>query len=247
VRKHESAGVWQVLPMLLAAVLLTLGIAMFLSGTNKPAEIIQPVIVVFGGMLASLLVTFAPAQLWQALQVALLRGVYGGTSPGDMITAMLNVCDICRRDGLLGVAEVRSNNPDVEMACQLVGDAATQTSIQFNLDRRLAAEHLFHRMVADVFVFAIVFAVLMGALGTLLRVLEAASTGLTGSTALPAVIGISVAILLCVLLGRLRGAHSRALMVTELAYRAASMILEDNNVQRLRSQLVSLVPPGLQR
>ena len=32
-----------------------------------------------------------------------------------------------------------------------------------------------------------------------------------------------------------------------LAYRGASIILEDNNVQRLRGRLAALVPPGLRR
>jgi len=56
--------------------------------------VVQPVIVVFGGTLVSLLVTFSLPQLAQALQSALERGIRGGTAPQDMIRAMLKVCDM---------------------------------------------------------------------------------------------------------------------------------------------------------
>ena len=48
VSKHDSVEMWQLIPLVLAAMLLTIGLAMFMSGTQHPVEIIQPVIVVFG-------------------------------------------------------------------------------------------------------------------------------------------------------------------------------------------------------
>jgi hypothetical protein len=52
---------------------------------------------------------------------------------------------------------------------------------------------------------------------------------------------------MCILIGRLRSAHLRELVITELAYRGGAMILDDNNVQRLRTRLALLVPAGLRR
>ncbi len=246
VRKLETVEVWQVIPLLLAALLLTIGLAMFMSGISQPVDVIQPVIVVFGGTLAALLVTFPLPQLVQALQIALMRGVRGGTAPAEMIRAMLKICDISRRDGLLGVAEVRSNSDEVEEACHLIGDAATESMIRFSLDRRQEAERTFSQMTSDVFLFTAVYATLIGILGSLVRIVSSDPAELTGTTALPFVCGISLAILMSVLIGRLRAAHLRELVVVEIAYRGAAIILEDNNVQRLRSRLARLVPLGLQ-
>jgi chemotaxis protein MotA len=244
VRKQQSIEVWLVIPLLFAAACLTVGLAMYLSGTEHPSDVVQPVIVVFGGTLAVLLVTFPMAQLNQALQAAVTRGLRGGTAPSEMIRAMMKVCDISRREGLLGVADVRSNSIDVEQACHLIGDAATEPKIQFSLDRRLTAEKMFHQMTCDVFFFTGLYAVLMGLLGSLIRLATTDQVSVSFA-ALPFVIGVSLAILMGILIGRLRSVHIREMVVVDIAYQGAAIVLDDNNVQRLRSRLAELVPQGL--
>ena len=248
-RKSESVEIWQVLPLVVATVLLTVGLSMFLSDTVELVDVIRPVIVVFGGTLVALLVTFPLSQLSQALQTALVRGVRGGSSPLEMIRAMMKVCDVSRRDGLLGVADVRSNSGQVEEVCHLIGDAAEDSVIRFHLERRLESERIYNRMTADVFLFTAIFAVLSGLLGSLIHYVSPGieRTEFSGATVVPFVCGVSLAMLLCILIGRLRAAHVRELVTTEIAYRGASIILEDNDVQRLRGRLVPLVPPGLRR
>ena len=241
----------QVVPLVLAALMLTVGLAMFLGGTVEPMDVVRPVIVVFGGTLVALLVTFPVAQLTQALQIALARGVRGGNSPEEMIRAMMKICDISRRDGLLGVAEIRSSSWEVEQVCHLIGDAADEDAIRFGLERRQSAERLYNHMTADVFLFTAIYAVLIGILGSLIHFAAPAepAAGIAGAVSggaiLPFVCGVSLAILMGILLGRLRSAHARELVATEIAYRGATIILEDNNVQRLRARLMTLVPPGL--
>ena len=247
VRKSESVDIWQTLPLVLATVLLTVGLSMFLSDTVELVDVVRPVIVVFGGTLVALLVTFPLPQLSQALQTALVRGVRGGSSPVEMIRAMMAVCEVSRRDGLLGVADVRSSSPQVEDACHLIGEAAEDSIIRFRLERSLEAERTYNRMTTDVFVFTAIFAALSGLLGSLIHFVSPSlgSAEFSGQTVVPFVCGVSLAMLLCILVGRLRAAHVRELVTAEIAYRGASIILEDNNVQRLRGRLVPLVPPGL--
>ena len=85
VRKYDSVEVWQVIPLILAAAMLTVGLAMYMSGTENLVDVVQPVIVVFGGTLAALLLTFSTGQIGQALQIALVRGclLYTSPSPRD--------------------------------------------------------------------------------------------------------------------------------------------------------------------
>lgn len=219
---------------------------MFLSGTQSPADVIQPVIVVLGGALAAVLLTFPLPQITESLKVALARGIRGGTRPSEMIRAMAKICDVSRRDGLLGVGEIRSNSEAVEDVCMLISDAAREPAIRFNLERQLASERAFHQMISDVFVATALYALLMGALASLIQFGSMDKGVVTGAqVALPFVIAGSLAMLLGILLGRLRAAHLRELVVMEIAYSGATLMLEDNNVQRLRGRLALLVPPGL--
>jgi chemotaxis protein MotA len=245
VRKQTSVEIWQVIPLILAAALLTIGLSMFLSGTEKLIDVVQPVIVVFGGALVGLLLTFSTSHLGQALQTALVRGIRGGSAPVTMIKAMLKVCEVSRRDGLLGVADIRSNSDQVEEVCCLIGDASDEQSIRFALERRMASERRYHQMSVDVFVFTGIYAVLIGMLGSLLLYVSPAQGSLGSAVVLPFVCGISLAILMCILVGRLRTAHLREQLMVEIAYKTASIILEDNNVQHLRSRLGLLVTSGL--
>jgi len=100
-------------------------------------------------------------------------------------------------------------------------------------------------MTSDIFLFTAAYAVVMGALASLIQ-FATADEVLNGSKiVLPFVIGGSLAMLMGVLLGRLRAAHLKELVVMEIAFCGAVMLLEDNNVQRLRGRLAVLVPPGL--
>jgi len=245
VRKQQSVEIWQVIPLILAAALLSIGLAMFLSGTEDLVDVVQPVIVVFGGALAALLLTFSTTHIGQALQLALVRGIRGGTAPQAMIRAMLKICDVSRRDGLLGVAEIRSNSIQLEEVCCLIGDAADENAFRFALERRFATERRTHQQATDVFWFTALYAVLIGMLGSLLLFVSPADDVVNGAIVLPFVCGISLAILICILIGRLRAAHLRELIISEIAYRGATIILEDNNIQRLRSRLSLLATSGL--
>ena len=244
VHKHDTAELWQIIPLLLAAVLLTIGLAMFMSGVQHAVDLVQSIIVVFGGTLVALLITFPLSQLTHALQFAVQRGVRGGNSPEDMARAMLKVCDVSRREGLLGVAEVRSSSIEVEQVCHLIGDAARESDIQHRWSRSQASEHMVHQLAVDVFAFTVIYALLIGALASIVRMVSAEADILTGVNVLPFVSGVSLSILTTMLIGRLRSVHMRELTVVDIAYRSASIILEDNNVQRLRARLIGLIPRG---
>ncbi|MFK7891830.1 MAG: hypothetical protein AB8B63_13525 [Granulosicoccus sp.] len=231
----------QIIPLILAAVLFTIGLAMFLGGTSNLIDIARPATVVFGGTVVGLLVTFPASRILQSWQIALERAVYGGTEPVEMVRALIRVCDISRRDGLLGVSEIRSNSVELEEVCHLIGDAAETPTIQFALERRLAAEYLHHRMVADVFVFSALYALLIGLLGSVLLVFATENMS-PQLSALPFVCGASFALIMTILTARLRSSHFRELVVLEIAYRGASIILEDNNAQRLYARLLRFLP-----
>jgi len=239
----------QVIALIVAAALLTIGLAVFLSGTENGSDLVQPVIVVFGGTVVALLATFPLGQLGVALQNAVNRGIRGGTAPEEMIRAMMKVCDVSRRDGLVGVAEVRTNSESLADICHLISQAAEEEHIQFQLDKQRTGERVSHRMTADVFIFTGIYASLIGALGSVIRAVssstQTAGAESLGIVVLPLICGVTLTLLMTILIGRLRTAHLREIMVIDIAYQGAAIILEDNNVQRLRNRLALLVPGGI--
>lgn len=245
VRREQSINLMQLIPLVLAAMLVTVGLAMVLSDARNILDVIQSVIVVFGGATAGLLLSFPLGQIVSALQMALDRGIHGGGSPRKMIRAMLKVCDVSRREGLLGVADIRSDSAEVEDVCHLIGEAADDTAIRFALERALARERVCHQTTLDVFLFAAVYALMFGLLGGMLRYVNSTPETLIGSVFLPFVCGASFAIMMTILIARLRAAHLREIVTAEIAYQGAAIILEDNNVQRLQARLSLLVPTGL--
>ena len=259
IRQQSAVELQHVLPLLLGMLLLTVGLAMFLSGTTDGTALLQPSIVVFGGTTVALLASFSVSHVGRAMQDAVDRGIRGGTSAEEMVRAMMKVCDISRRDGLLGVADVRTDSPILSDVCQLIGDAADEESIQDSLVNQRMAEVSHHKMYSDVFLFAAAYAVIIGCLGSVIRAVSQSSTvnvaqqveaashavSTAGMVMLPAVIGISLALILAILLARLRAVHYRQLAIIDLAYRGTSIILEDNNVQRLKNRLLWLLPQGI--
>ena len=250
-QRAETVDMRQIVPLLLATTLLTVGLSMFLSGTTDGMQLVQPVIVVFGGTVVALLATFPLSQLAIAGQVAINRGIRGGTLPEEMVRALMKVCDVSRRDGLLGVAEVQTNSSALNNACQLIANAANEQSIHIGLQREIAQEQSFHKGNADVFLFTALYAVLIGGLGTIIRAIAAQDPAMmldvgnvVGVIVLPLVCGVTLALLMAILVGRLRAAHVRELMVVDIAYQGAALILEDNNVQRLRARLLASLPAG---
>lgn len=239
--------------------LLTVGLAMFLSGTTDGAALIQPCIVVFGGTTVALLASFSVGHVGRAMQEAVDRGVRGGTSAEEMVRALMKVCDISRRDGLLGVADIRTDSIILSDVCQLIGDAADDDAIQNSLANQRSAEQSQHRMYTDVFLFAAAYAVIVGFLGSVIRAVSHTSTvdvaqqvdvagklvSVAGVIMLPSVIGVSLALMLAILVARLRAVHHRQLAIIDLAYRGAGIMLDDNNVQRLKNRLLWLLPQGI--
>lgn len=245
VRRTHRVNLWQLIQLVLATMLVTIGLAMVLSDVGDIVDVVRSVIVVFGGAAAGVLLSFRFSQTVQALQAALDRGLLGGYSPGDMVRAMLKVCEVSKRDGLLGVAEIESDCAEVEDVCQLIGEAADDAQIRFALERSVATEKLCHSSTSDVFLFTAIYASLFGLLASLLRYGNSTAETVSGSVYLPFVCGASLAIIMSVLIARLRAAHLRQLMLIEIAHQSAAIILEDNNVQRLYARLSMLIPAGL--
>ena len=240
-----------VVPLLIAALFLTAAIAMFLTGVDDMLSVIGSSVFVLTGTAAALLVTFSRREVSAALQATVSRGIQRGTLPAEMITMITMLSDLSRRVGLVGLVDIRTSSSELREVCALIAGAADEMTIRMQLEKRQQIENAAHKMVVNVLVFAGVFAVMLGATGSIVQFTHFSSTAGQGVEAswavsmLPLVCGFALGLFIAILVGRVNVAHLRELVSLEIAYQGGVMILEDNNAQRVQMRLLELLPPGM--
>lgn len=240
-----------VVPLLIAALFLTAAIAMFLTGVDDLFSVIGSSILVLTGTAAALLITFSRMEVSAALQATVSRGIQRGALPSEMITMITMLSDLSRRVGLVGLVDIRTSSSELREVCTLIAGAADEVSIRMQLEKRQQIENAAHKMVVNVLVFAGIYAIIIGATGSIVQFThlnadsgQAVSASLAVSF-LPLVCGFSLGLFVAILVGRVNVAHLRELVSLEIAYQGGAMILEDNNAQRVQMRLTELLPPGM--
>lgn len=240
-----------VIPLIVAAMFLTAAIAMFLTGVDDIASVIGSSLGVLTGTTAALLLTFSRQEVSAALKLVVSRGIQRGTHPGEMITMITMLSDLSRRVGLVGLIDIRTSSSEIREVCTLVAGAVDEMTIRMQLEKRRQVEAAAHKMVFSVLVFAGIFAVFLGMLGSVIQFTRL--QGMTGAgseflwayTLLPLICGFALALFASVLAGRVSVSHLREMVNLEIAYQGGAMILEDNNAQRVQARLSELLPPGM--
>ncbi|MCB1755280.1 MAG: hypothetical protein KDJ38_07145 [Gammaproteobacteria bacterium] len=240
-----------VIPLTVAAVFLSAAVAMFLTGVDDLASVIGWSLILLTGTAAALLLTFSRQEVSAALQVAVSRGIHRGTRPSEMITMITMISDLSRRVGLVGLVDIRTTSTELREVCTLVAGAADELTIRLQLEKRRHIEKAAHKLVFSVLVFASVYAALLGALGSVVQFAhleDLAMQTLESSWAgglLPLITGVSLALFVVILIGRINVSHLREMVNLEIAYQGGAMILEDNNASRVQTRLTELLPPGM--
>jgi len=240
-----------VVPLLIAALFLTAASAMFLTGVDDLMRVIGTAVVILTGTGAALLMTFSRQEVSAALQVTVSRGIQRGTQPSEMITMITMLSDLSRRVGLVGLVDIRTSSAELREVCALVAGAADEMTIRVQLEKRQQIEQAAHRMVVSVLIFAAIYAVILGATGSVIQFTHFQVTpGVNAEptwtvSLLPLVSGLALSLFVAILVGRINVSHLREMVSLEIAYQGGAMILEDNNAQRVQIRLSELLPPGM--
>jgi flagellar motor component MotA len=240
------------IPLIIAAMLLMAACAMFLTGIDDIASVIAASLVVLTGTVAALLLTFSRQEVAAAMQAAITRGIQHRTAPSEMITMITMLSDLSRRVGLVGLVDIRTSSSELREVCALIAGAADEVTIRMQLEKRRIMEIAAHKMVFSVLVFAGVYAVVLGMLGSIVQFtrMQSGSGQLLESpiaiSLLPLICGLSLALFVVILIGRINVAHLREMVSLEIAYQGGAMILEDNNAERVKMRLADLLPPGME-
>ena len=240
---------------ILSGILLIVS-AIVLGGDVHNFHSVPGMMIVFGGTMAATLLTFQLRDVLAAFKGAFFVFARQKQDPNDLISTMLQLCNISRRKGLVGLADVKTKSPFLKRACNLMADASDEQMIRATLRTEIDSLKMRHFIVQDVFRRMAVYAPAFGLLGTLIGLIQMLS-----DLQEPSVIGrgMSVALLTTFygslistmvflpIAGKLRSRTLIELINLEIIFEGAIGILQDNNSLSVYERLSSFIPAAKRR
>ena len=226
--------------------------AIFLGGTLGPFLNIHAIMIVFGGSLASICVTYPFAEVFQAFSAMMQIFSSRKVRDAEVVSMMVRIAEISRREGLIALENIHTDNAILKKACQLIADNADAGLIRETLRIEIGSMKRRHAVGEAVFKSLAGYAPAFGLVGTLIGLVQMFSRLDDPKTLGPA---MAVAItatfygaIMCNLFflpvaGKLR---SRTLIETlqlEIIFEGAKCILENNNPRLVYEKLSSFIPP----
>lgn len=227
--------------------------AMFLGGSLKVFYNLPGIMIVCGGTLAATLITFPLADVVSAFKAAWEVFRRPSLDPNDVVKTMLRLTYLSRQQGLLALANLKTDNKFLFKASQLMADGADEEMIRNTLRIEIESLKARHGVGQDVFRKMGTFSPAFGMLGTLIGLVQM----LTG-IARPETIGPGLAVALLTtfygsilstlfflpIAGKLRARTDRELINLEIIFEGAVSILENNNPLMVYEKLSSFIAPS---
>ncbi|HDQ41118.1 MAG TPA: motility protein A [Desulfonatronum sp.] len=236
---------------IIAGVALIFG-AIFLGGTLETFVNIPGFMIVMGGTLAAISVNYPLNEIVQAHLAAYKIFASRKVREIDVVNTMVKIADISRREGLLALENIRTENKILKKACQLIADNADPLMIREMLAIEIASLRNRHHIVQDVFKRMGAYAPAFGMIGTLIGLVQMLAALHDPSTIGPA---MAVALLTTFygamlanmfflpMAGKLRSRSQEEILHLHIIFEGAKCILENNNPRLVYEKLSSFVPP----
>ena len=226
--------------------------AIFLEGDLTNFFSIAGIMIVFGGTIASTLLTFPLKDVVKAFRAGFFVLYERDTDPNDMVKVILKLSKISRRKGLVSLSKIKTNYPILKKGCNLIADGAEEDVIRNAL--RIEIDSLKHRhfKIQDVFVKMATFSPAFGMIGTLIGLVQmlnqlhdASSIGPAMAVALLTTFyGVILSTLFFLpIAGKLKARTMTELIHMEIIFEGAISILQNNNPLMVFEKLASFIPP----
>ncbi|KIX13591.1 motility protein A [Dethiosulfatarculus sandiegensis] len=210
------------------------------------------VMIVLGGTLAATLITFPLIDVIHAFQAVKHAFSQKKVNPNDVVRVILTVANLSRRQGLVALSKVRTDNAVLKKALMLIADGAPEVLIRETLRIEIEAMRQRHSVAQDVFRKMGAYAPAFGMLGTLIGLVQ-----MLGTLDDPKTIGPAMALALITtfygsllsslfflpLAGKLKSRTSVEVINLEIIFEGALSILENNNPLLIYEKLSSFIPP----
>jgi len=208
--------------------------------------------IVLGGSLASIFVAFPFEEIMQAFRAAFKVFASRKVQVREVVSTMVKIAEISRREGIVALEHVKTENAVLKKACQLIADNADPQLIRSTLTIEINSMKRRHRVAHDVFKRLGGLTPAYGMMGTLIGLVHMLS-----SLSSPESIGPAMALaLLTTLYGsvfstmiflpmgaKLQARTLQEQLQLEVIFEGAKSILVNNNPTLVYEKLSSYLPP----
>ncbi len=224
--------------------------AIFLGGDIHNFINIQGMMIVFGGTIATTLITFQFHDVAAAFKAAYFVFSKDKEDPNDAVATMIRLSHISRRQGLLQLSRVETNSQFLKKACGLMADGSSEEIIRTALTTEMKSLQMRHFIVQDVFRKMGMYAPAFGMIGTLIGLVQMLSKLQDPTTIGPS---LSVALLTTFygslistvfflpIAGKLRSRTVLELITLEIILEGATSITNNNNPIVIYEKLSSFI------
>ena len=240
---------------LASGISLVLG-AIFMGGSLREFIDIPSLMIVVGGTIASTCVAFPIREVMQAF--AAMSQIFSSrkVSDAEVVEMMVRIAEISRREGLLALENIQTDNAILKKACQLIADNADPALIRETVRIEISSMKRRHAVGEAVFKSLAGFAPSFGMIGTLIGLVQ-----MLGRLEDPKSVGPAMAVaiittfygsLLSTLFflpvaGKLRARTISEAHQLDIIFEGAKCILQNNNPRLVYEKLSSFIAPKERR
>ncbi|SNR63010.1 chemotaxis protein MotA [Humidesulfovibrio mexicanus] len=213
---------------------------------------VPSLMIVFGGTFGTIFVAFPFEEVRQALKAGFTAFSSRKVQVREVVNIMVKIAEISRREGLIALENVKTENMVLKKACQLIADNADPALIRTTLAIEITSMKRRHKVGEEVFKRLGSLAPSFGMLGTLIGLVQmlanlndpkaigpamavAIITTFYGST-LATVIFLPIAT-------KLKARTLQEELHLEVIFEGAKSILENNNPMLVYEKLSSFLAP----
>ncbi len=213
---------------------------------------IPSLMIVVGGVSASIFICFPAEEVIQAMRAGAKAFFTKKTKPAEVVDTMVKVAEISRREGLLALERVQTENAILKKATQLIADSADPNLIRETVSIEITSMKRRHYISIAVFQKLGSLGPAFGMVGTLIGLVQMlanmddpANLGPAMAVALLTTFyGSVIANLIFIPLGdKLKARSMQEQLVLYIIFEGAKCILENNNPKLVYDKLSSFLPP----
>ncbi|WP_243546800.1 motility protein A [Pseudodesulfovibrio tunisiensis] len=213
---------------------------------------IPGMMIVVGGTLASIMVAFPFEEVIQAFTAAIKMFGQRKTKVKDVVNIMVKVAEISRREGLVALENVQTENMVLKKSCQLIADNADPELIRSTLAIEINSMKRRHQVGQDVFKRLAALAPSFGMMGTLIGLVQMLSQLDDPKSIGPAMAvallttfyGSAMATLIFIpIAAKLKARTLQEQVHLAVIFEGAKSILENNNPRLVYEKLSSFLAP----
>ncbi len=231
--------------LVVAAIMLGGPLSIFIDG---PA-----LMIVCGGTFAATLVTFPLEEVISAFSGGMRVFMSRRVKPQEVVSTMVRIAEISRREGLVALERIKTDNALLRKACQLIADNADPMLIRDTVMIEIATMKRRHNISISVFKRLGSYAPAFGMIGTLIGLVQML-TNLNDPKSIGPAMAVAILttfygtllanLIFIPMAGKLKARTMQEEVQLNIIFEGAKSILENNNPRLVHEKLSSFIPPA---